>query len=83
MGGRNNRLMMHDVVAMRATNSDRKVAGGANNAGTGTGNANHHQHLQANKANNKIGNNETVEHTSPEMKKVCNLIKNSTPSSGD
>ena len=60
---------MHDAAFRN--NSDRKVAGGNTQAANGT------------KANNKIGDNETVEHTSPEMKKVCNLIKNSTPSSGD
>ena len=64
------RRLMHDA-AFRNNNSDRKAAGGNTQAANGT------------KVNNKIGDNETVEHTSPEMKKVCNLMKNSTPSSGD
>ena len=55
--------------AFRANTSDRKTNAHQNNGG---------------KTNNKIGDNETVEHTSPEMKKVCaHLMKNSTPSSGE
>jgi len=56
-------------MVFRVNNSDRKNTSNQNGVG---------------KVNNKIGDNETVEHTSPEMKKVCNLIKNnSTPSSGE
>ena len=62
------RRLAHDMV-FRVNNSDRKNTSNQNGVG---------------KVNNKIGDNETVEHTSPEMKKVCNLIKNnSTPSSGE
>ena len=40
----------------------------------------HNNQNNSAKVNNKIGDNETVVNTSPEMKKVCNLMKN-TPSS--
>ena len=65
------RRLIHDA-AFRNNNSGSKAVPAGNN-----------QAANCNKVNNKIGDNETVEHTSPEMKKVCNLIKNSTPSSGD